>query len=457
MVVSLVPALVGEGVLRCPRCRGGLSMETDSARCPACARAYAFANGALDLYGARGESARARPDPAFVREVASALRLPATPEILARTAQAVSGTLATSDDPHHSAEIADLADRLGIAMAAPGAPARASASPASAPPVIEWGVNFIEEAMPAGIELLRSVRIRNAGTATIATAAGSPLYLAYHWRAASGKMVTFDGERTALPVPLAPGRELTVIARIVTPSEPGDYRLEFQFVLEGERWIDPPSPEMRVGISRSVAPALPLGDTGQVLDYGADHHVAAELVFAKVRERWPERKLRVLEVGGGIHPSMAGLARFGHTVTALDISFPMSQLGQLCASQAPGDGGAFAFVACDATDPPVAGGAFDFAAVFAAVHHFPRPDRLLAALRRTVRPGGFIAVMCEPCLPDPSGPDYLRDLAKGINEQAWSLPEWARIFARAGLRATGGQVDHGSLKAFLEEHPEGEL
>ena len=57
--------------------------------------------------------------------------------------------------------------------------------------------------------------------------------------------------------------------------------------------------------------------------------------------------------------------------------------------------------------------------------------------------------MCEPCMPDPQGAMYLRDLSKGINEQVWSVPEWCVIFARAGLRILEGRVDHGSLKAIL--------
>lgn len=449
--MSLLADLVAAGTVRCPSCRGALVLAADRARCGGCGRDFAFANGALDLYGARPVADAAVPDAAFVRAVARALRLPETPDGLARVAQAVAGTAASGDDPHLAAEIAELADRLGIpGPAAPAPPASPAPAPvAAAPVVVEWGPCFVEAAMPPRTTVLRSIRLRNAGGATLSSTGRRPAFLSYHWLHADGRMAVFEGERSRLPVPLAPGRALTVIAHIATPAAPGDYRLAFQLLVEGERWLEPAAPAIAVRIARDAAPPAGYAQTGQAYDYGADHHVAAEMVYAHIRRHWPTTPLRVLEVGGGTHPSLAGLARFGHTVTALDVSFPMSQLGALCHGMDEGLGGRVAFVACDAAEPPLADGAFDCAAIFAALHHFPEPDRLLATLARLVRPEGFIAVMCEPCLPDPEAAMYLRDLAKGINEQAWSLPEWHGIFTRAGLRLVEGRVDTGSLKALL--------
>lgn len=451
--MSLLAGLLAAGTVRCPSCRGALALAADHARCHGCGRAFAFANGALDLYGARLEAGAAEPEPAFVRGVARALRLPETPEGLARVAQAVAGTAASGGDPHHAAEIAELADRLGIPGHASPAPPAPPVSPAPAPsaaaPIVEWGPCFVEAAMPPRTTVLRSIRLRNAGGATLSSDGERPAFLSYHWLHADGRMAAFEGERSRLPVPLAPGRALTVIARIATPATPGDYRLAFQLLVEGERWVEPAAPAIAVRISGDAAPPAGYAQTGQAYDYGGDHHVAAEMVYAHIRRHWPTTPLSVLEVGGGTHPSLAGLARFGHAVTALDVSFPMSQLGALCHGMDEGLGGRVAFVACDAAEPPLADGAFDCAAIFAALHHFPEPDRLLATLARLIRPEGFIAVMCEPCLPDPGAAMYLRDLAKGINEQAWSLPEWHEIFTRAGLRLVEGRVDTGSLKALL--------
>jgi SAM-dependent methyltransferase len=450
--MSRIPALVAEGVLRCIACKGALAMVADAVRCTACRRTFGYANGALDLYGAHEGAPRATPDPAFVKAVAAALRLPDTPDILARAADAVAGTLVTTGDPHHSAEIAELADRLGIAQ--PPAATPSAPGPVNVEPRVAWGVHFLERELPRGADLYRSIRIANAGGSTLSSSHTPPAFLSYHWQHGDGRMAHYDGERSRLPVALAPGHEVTVISRVRTPAKPGDYRLQYQLVLEGERWIDPPAPAISVRVGDAVKAPPGLEDTGQEYDYGGDHHVGAEMVFAHIRKVWPTTPLRVLEVGAGIHPSMAALARFGHTVTSLDISFPMAQLGQLYFDHVEGTGESFAFVACDAARAPVAEGSFDCAAVFSAVHHFPRPDLLLETLARLVRPDGFIAVMCEPCVPDPEGAMYLRDLAKGINEQIWSLPEWRVIFERAGLRILEGRVDRGSLKVILGRGPQ---
>ena len=445
--MSFLADLIAQSVLRCP-CGGALVADGERVRCASCNRAFAFANGALDLYGAYVEAPRSPPDAAFVLAVARALKLPEDADTLARTAEAVALTQLVSGDIAHTAEIAELADRLGLAPSPGVAPAQAIAK-TDANPRIEWGVHFLENEMPLGASLLRSVRIRNAGMGSVASSGANAMHIACRWRDARGHVAANNAKRSLLPVPLLPGRELTVITRLATPSNPGDYTLEHHLAGADGRAIDPPAPPIAVRVARDAQAGLALAETGKAYDYGGDHHVAAVMIFERIRDQWPATRLCVLEVGGGIHPSMAGLAPYGHSVLALDVSFPQSQLGAIYHEKVTATGERMGFVACDALEPPVADGAFDCAAVFAAVHHFARPDLLLAALARRVRPGGFIAVMCEPCAPDPEGVMYLRDLAKGINEQAWSPAEWGVIFERAGLVISQGQIDSGSLKAIL--------
>ncbi len=60
--------------------------------------------------------------------------------------------------------------------------------------------------------------------------------------------------------------------------------------------------------------------------------------------------------------------------------------------------------------------------------------------------------MCEPVNDHLEDETTIRDLLKGINEQVFTWPEYARIFERATLKITLFQVDGGSLKAILKPH-----
>ena len=70
---------------------------------------------------------------------------------------------------------------------------------------------------------------------------------------------------------------------------------------------------------------------------------------------------------------------------------------------------------------PFADASLDAVVMFATLHHFPDPVRLLRHLRTKLAPGGLICVLCEPVshvaredLPD----DYRKELLDGICEQA---------------------------------------
>lgn len=57
----------------------------------------------------------------------------------------------------------------------------------------------------------------------------------------------------------------------------------------------------------------------------------------------------------------------------------------------------------------------------------------------------------EPCSPNPFHNDYLRDLRRGIDEQQWSLNEYASIFSEAGFEVVRGMIrSQCSLNAVLQ-------
>lgn len=76
--------------------------------------------------------------------------------------------------------------------------------------------------------------------------------LAYHWRDERGEVALWDGARTRLPGPVAPGERVRVEAEVVAPPEPGTYVLEWALVREQAFWYDRPA----------------AGDPSQVVDVG---------------------------------------------------------------------------------------------------------------------------------------------------------------------------------------------
>jgi phosphoglycerol transferase MdoB-like AlkP superfamily enzyme len=84
------------------------------------------------------------------------------------------------------------------------------------------------------------VELRNLGTEAWAEATGD--HLAYHWLDVDGRVVEQDGLRTGFKRPVGPGESITVRAQVRGPSEPGEYRLQWELVREHERWFGAPAP-----------------------------------------------------------------------------------------------------------------------------------------------------------------------------------------------------------------------
>jgi SAM-dependent methyltransferase len=90
--------------------------------------------------------------------------------------------------------------------------------------------------------------------------------------------------------------------------------------------------------------------------------------------------------------------------------------------------------------------------MFATLHHFPDPARVLAHIATRVRPEGFVGVFCEPVghiHPGIVDPMFLSELRKGVNEQSFTAAEYDAMFRRARLRAQEAFIDSYSLKARL--------
>jgi len=89
--------------------------------------------------------------------------------------------------------------------------------------------------LAAGMRLQVSVELRNNGTETWTAEDGYAV--AYHWRDTDDGVVVWDGLRSAFSEPVGPGRATQVDAVLEVPTEPGGYRLQWDVVREGVRWL----------------------------------------------------------------------------------------------------------------------------------------------------------------------------------------------------------------------------
>ena len=307
--------------------------------------------------------------------------------------------------------------------------------------------HYFPESLRPRRTVSRNVRLTNTGRSVISSRGRAPVTVAYHWRGADGRVLVWEGVRTALVIDLYPGRTLTLPVLVKTPNREGRAYLELTLVREGQRWLDETAAVLPVELRRDADDAPPghwrVFDRGND-NYAADHALGRDMVLAELRRRGGSPRL--LEIGGCCHPQMEGT---GGELFNVDIDVQTLQVGAL----APRRGaGAVHFVAADAADPPFVDGCFDGIVLFATLHHFADPAAVLGRLRPLLKPDGFLAVMCEPCgharVPK-IDPNYLRELEQGINEQSFSPEEYAQIFGEAGFEATELVVHFSSLKALL--------
>jgi hypothetical protein len=81
------------------------------------------------------------------------------------------------------------------------------------------------------------VLVENAGSATWRSRGGEGVQLAYHWLDPLGNPVIWDGVRSPLPRPVAPGATAELTFALVAPRPPGRYRLALEFVEEHRFWF----------------------------------------------------------------------------------------------------------------------------------------------------------------------------------------------------------------------------
>lgn len=155
----------------------------------------------------------------------------------------------------------DLLAKHWLIYAERGAPAVPRRPPRSYPPPDP--LPALEVQGPYDVEYLGydGPRVAGAGEAFRATlhlrnrswrewssaVAEHPVHVSYHWLGRRRRIEVFDGERSRLPRPLAPGEEGRVMVRLVAPSRPGWYVLAIDLVHEGVTWFsDAGSPWLEI-------------------------------------------------------------------------------------------------------------------------------------------------------------------------------------------------------------------
>lgn len=90
-------------------------------------------------------------------------------------------------------------------------------------------------ASAAGSAVTVPVTVQNTGTLTWDPA--QKFALGYHLTTTAGGILVWNGARTQLAAPVAPGQTVTINAQVAVPAQPGGYGVQFDLVQEGVTWF----------------------------------------------------------------------------------------------------------------------------------------------------------------------------------------------------------------------------
>jgi SAM-dependent methyltransferase len=462
---SLLARWMSEGVFKCPICQSvQLEFSTNAVRCRECAVTWPVRNQVPDFFnqytpGSGKNSDVSRMDgqqAETIETLIHLLDLPDSDGVRASVADIVQRSSSlTCDNIALNAEINDLIERFVPPAENPALPAPAPQSNADAR--INYVRHYFSTNYPAGDALCANVRIQNLGSYPWSSRTAAPRTLSAWW--GQGEIPQTLAGTCVLPVDLLPGACITLPVQLEAPRQAGQWTL-FVGLADGGKLVADVAP-LKIPLKVSPNWSLPwhravrrlqeqavrcrrLVQKRRPFDYGEDHQLGVQII-----KKWVQMSrrngLRFLEVGSGTHPHTAWLPEL--EVLAVDISLPLLELGSLYFGSRFTE--RLGFVCADASNLPLASAQFDAIAMFSALHHFPQPDSLLRTLGSLLRPNGVIFVICEPVGKSLDDATTVRELARGINEQVFTLDEYRLIFERACLKPRLLRVDGCSLKAML--------
>lgn len=447
--------LLQQGLLLCPRCANGGSLvdEGHQLRCGACDQVVPIVSGVPDFFSGYATSTTDVPvDHGVVAEIRRILDLPDTEDVASTIATALREAARDTDSPALTAEIREVHARfVGGDIDEPPIPTRANERPKAS---IER--HYSPAGFVAGERRFVNVRFTNRGDHSWSSRT-HPTNItagARFSRRSLGRTKTSSATYTPLPIDVEPGRSITVPIEVSVPDRPGRYLLDLGLVEHPSGFIDDAGVRLEVEVhANDTHPSTrPLPRTVAkregVADYGEDHRIANEMVDAALDRWWPNDDRLLVEIGGSTHPQSWNHAR--STLINIDISAPTLQLGALYDRH---HDRSIVHLCADAMASPLAPASWHAVTMYATLHHFPEPERLLAAAAALLVPGGIVAVMCEPTGTTLAHPAGVRDLLGGINEQTFAVDEYLWMADRAGLEVAEAFDDGGSFKAILRHKP----
>jgi len=423
-------------LFRCLSCRAVLRKGVDAYTC-SCGNSYpVLANVPILLPEVKTSPASAPLTEAETTQVITAFGIKDEASTRQRIAAITARTYQFTDS-FLEAENNYLLQRLAINREA-RLSVEALAEPGTGAAAFSIIRHYVPAALVCGAATSHNVRIRNIGSEPLLRRARDGWSLAL-------RLGGREADPTPLPVTVLPGREITLPVRLSAPTAPGDYEVTVNLVHADGRCLLA-SERFPIAVQSTVKRSYRVLDPirGPLpTDYDADHMIGIQLVERAVNLA---RARRGLEIATSASPATCNL---GCLTVNIDIDAQTMQMADVVFEKRGYSNVIFA--CCDALQLPFAEATFDFASTFAALHHFADPVSVLREVVRVVKPGGFVAIMCEPTGHefDRPHPQIVEVLEHGVNEQIFSLDEYARMFHAVGLRPTSAQMDDDSLKVIL--------
>ncbi len=135
-----------------------------------------------------------------------------------------------------------------------------------------WSLDSPRAAVLGGARVV----LENAGSATWRSRGPNGVQVAYHWLDPLGNPIVWDGIRTPLPGPVAPGETIELELPVLSPRPPGPYRLAFDLIEEHRFWFAEIGCET-LDVPVDVAPRIAERRLGVVVHGGPDEETARAL------------------------------------------------------------------------------------------------------------------------------------------------------------------------------------
>jgi SAM-dependent methyltransferase len=315
-------------------------------------------------------------------------------------------------------------------------------------------VDYFNPIFEKGEDNYRSFRIRNETGQMLASEGDRPFHISYWLTDSTGERR--EGVRSRFPVPLFPGKDLTVPVLIKAPGVSGEYKIDVMLVQEFVGWDEAAPIYSGVLKSVDVLPERKLVRSPHngsfVFESDLEHcgnviSMAAEMV----RSEAGSGPLTILEIACGSDPQTLRYYQANSNVIACDLAFPQVQLASLSWAKRGGIAiDRYAFASVDVFNPPFRRQAFDLVVVCAALHHFSDTSAALVKLVTLLKRNGKLVLLREPGKMAVDDPIFIKELTSGFNEQQFELAEYDVMYQRAGLTPCYQQLDFEcSYKAIL--------